>query len=638
MFNVKNNLKKLRIIMALVVLLVFVLSQNGIAVFALTQAQKDAIKSGALYFNTEEDGEIVQCGNESTYTALFPAITDDAQLAEAMRAYIVDEGFASSPLIPHMNLFVSIGRELNVNPVMLLGIAREDTGMATTGHGPPPEHNFGNIRDHENGGWRSWPNYPAAIRGHYEHLRGGNYLGPPSNFTTVDQVINRWAPPEDDNDTAGYIRDVKALMAAILGSLGLTQSNVNCACGGGSLPGGGGNTVVLDPGHGPNHTSVDQATGLRMVESHNVPETSEMWDVAQKVRQKLQSSGYTVLLTKQSELDQVTFRQRANVANNNKAAIAVSLHDDHTQSYDGFKQVWPQRVGQYRGQGSNRTEFTNAAVAEASQRYAQIMKEERERVEGGNVVISNFQARDGMEPGNIPMVMLFSTVPWIYHEVGGGSGRLSDNQLEQYAEGVANGIKRSVPTIPGGAPTTGQNMVCACSDALIAKAKLFAWPEYHEANYFDMKPEYEAAIRAAQARGEYVGGGAHPGIDCGGYVTRAVRDSGAEPRYNGYQGPTTDQKRWMDDHPELYENIGTPASTAELEPGDIAINTGHTFFYLGSAGFPGYNAADASIDTFGNDSWRSPMANNHSTGGYTWYRLKCPANSTNPPSGTRGTQ
>jgi hypothetical protein len=153
----------------------------------------------------------------------------------------------------------------------------------------------------------------------------------------------------------------------------------------------------------------------------------------------------------------------------------------------------------------------------------------------------------------------------------------------------------------------------------------YAWPDYHEPNYFEMKPAYKAAIDKAIKNNEYVGGLNHPGIDCGGFVTRVMRDSGADPSYNSANGNTDAQFSYLNAHPEKYLKLGTLKSTKSLQPGDIAINHGHTYIYVGDQpNFHG-NAASASV-SFSGFSWRAPMASttyfSDSNGSFTWFRLK----------------
>lgn len=180
----------------------------------------------------------------------------------------------------------------------------------------------------------------------------------------------------------------------------------------------------------------------------------------------------------------------------------------------------------------------------------------------------------------------------------------------------------------GGSTAGGGN--CSSSGAVAGSAVQtainYAWPDYHDPPYFEMKQSYTDAIAKAQENGEYVGGGAHPGIDCGGFVTRVMRDSGADPNYNwgphdSRQGNTLAQQAYMDAHPEKYQKLGPQTGTNNLQPGDIAINSVHTFIYVGSQpGFHG-SSASASFSTTG-ESWRSPMASGTDTpANYTWYRL-----------------
>lgn len=182
----------------------------------------------------------------------------------------------------------------------------------------------------------------------------------------------------------------------------------------------------------------------------------------------------------------------------------------------------------------------------------------------------------------------------------------------------------------GGAMGGGGCPNGAVAGNAVQTAMNYAWPDYHPAPYLVMKPEYQAAINKAKAAGEYVGGLDHPGVDCGGFVTRVMRDSGADPNYNWgpndpRQGPTTSQQAYLDAHPEKYERLGPMTDTSKLLPGDIAINSSHTYIYVGKQ--PGFNGNSASASvSFTESGWRTPMASNayfsNSSGSFIWYRLK----------------
>jgi N-acetylmuramoyl-L-alanine amidase len=458
-------------------------------------------------------------------------------------------------------------------------------------------------------------------------------------------VGGRYVGFERPRDQASSVPDRIAAAKATLrkygggsapGAVQTTGSAGDCTCSANNS--GAGTTVVLDPGHGPNFSQRDVATGLNMVESHNTPEITEAWDVAQKVKTQLEADGYTVLLTKQDvEGSDVTFRDRANVANSANAAIAVSIHDDHGQDYANFKQIYDQEVGAYRGSGSTKTTFTDAAIADKSKQYSQIFQQERQKVEGGSVEVklNSFAGRAGLEPGNIPMVQLFSKVPWVYNEVG-AKGNLSAGQKDEYAKGIVNGVEKSIPVSAdaGTTPQPGGNCAGgAVSGNAVQTALNYAWANNRGDPYCKEKPAYKTAIDAAKAAGQYTGAPCNTdsslaGVDCGGFVTRVMIDSGADPGYDyggklsDGAGNTTQQQKYLDEQVASgkYIKVGAVSNTSSLQPGDIAINSVHTFIYVGSQ--PGFeeNSASASQGT------RAPMARpayfSNSAGDFIWYRLK----------------
>lgn len=142
----------------------------------------------------------------------------------------------------------------------------------------------------------------------------------------------------------------------------------------------------------------------------------------------------------------------------------------------------------------------------------------------------------------------------------------------------------------------------------------YAWPEYHPAPFVDRKPAYAEAVETSLAEGRYVGGYARGvrGIDCGGFVTILVQNSGLEPEYNSNPaGATERQEQWAQEHnwTLLNSDPSTPVDTSLLQAGDVAFSSGHTFIYVGEiAGFDS-NIASASI---GESSARAPMAGRES--------------------------
>lgn len=184
-------------------------------------------------------------------------------------------------------------------------------------------------------------------------------------------------------------------------------------------------------------------------------------------------------------------------------------------------------------------------------------------------------------------------------------------------------------TAPGASSSTGSGSAADCANssngtaaALIAKTLLYAWPEHHNAPYLEMMPDYAAAIKKAQADGRYVGGLEHPGVDCGGFVTTLMFDSGYEPRYNynAKGGNTTSQEAWAAAN---WQNLGNNVNAATLQPGDVAFSPGHTFVWVGTVPGFGSKIASASV-SFNGTGWRTPMAGveNPTASDVTWYRKK----------------
>ena len=161
--------------------------------------------------------------------------------------------------------------------------------------------------------------------------------------------------------------------------------------------------IVLDPGHsGTSLTTIDPATQIRDEE------------------------------------------YRVNFANMNHAALGVSIHTSgHTFGHYG--QIYVQRMDSYRENiHGKKVYFALPGVAALSAEYGQIFLEERRKIEGSSVVITvntSWGAR-GLAPGNLPIVQLFSEVPWILNEAGVPQ---NEKDKDHYAQSLFNSIVKCVP-------------------------------------------------------------------------------------------------------------------------------------------------------------------------------------------------
>lgn len=357
--------------------------------------------------------------------------------------------------------------------------------------------------------------------------------------------------------------------------------------------------VVLDPGHSKVDTrgTYDSATNLHVGEYWNAPEGDEMFQMAQKIEQKLKAAGYTVLITKKTADESMTLAKRADIANQANAQIAVSLHTTEGDFGGDQSMVLIQQNGGYRlDKDGNKVTFTDTALAAKSKEYGDAMVAARKKYEPEtHIQVMSFDGREKyIAPGNIPMVSLLAKVPWIYNEAG-----QKNRNIDKYTEGTVNGIMAAIKPRGGDATATtlSSSPSNRCSGAvqgdIIKTAINYAWPQSARTlgHYTIKKPVYETAVQAAKAAGKYTGdtcfGG---GVDCGAFVTRVIQDSGVDPNY-GEGGDTLHQMNYMAANPQKYVEY-FPKSTNDVQPGDIAVqNNGaihHTYLYVG----PGLTGTD----------------------------------------------
>jgi len=214
--------------------------------------------------------------------------------------------------------------------------------------------------------------------------------------------------------------------------------------------------IVIDPGHsGRSIRSTDAETGLQDIDYPNYPEIYEMFDVSYCLGQALRKDGYRVTLTKAEPLASIGLRQRAAMADNVNADLAISVHDDHSQSASfqaTYSQLGIYGHAMYRGRGDNRTVFKHKSVAKKSAKYAKVIASQRTKVQKHKVSIREniYTGRAPLEPGNLALVQLLSDVPWVYNEMGALTNgnpttAMSISSEHGYAKGLLLGVEAAVP-------------------------------------------------------------------------------------------------------------------------------------------------------------------------------------------------
>lgn len=457
---------------------------------------------------------------------------------------------------------------------------------------------------------------------------GGNeWEGLKQQKTVLDATIYWHDNAERSGDTPEQVRTVRGGNAQHWFDQ-FAGKTASAAPAGETSSGGASASVFLDPGHGgevPQY--IDSVTGLADRETSNGQETVDMLDVANRAKAELEKLGYKVTLSRTSNDQKVNKRDRVTAAQAAKAQIAVSLHSD-----PNINQVWAQKVGTYREYNGKKVTFENGDTATKSQTYTDAIAAARTESQGeqvttdpNNTTQAGSFGRDGVpSKGNTSLLQLWATdIPWVYNEISRdvGTTGLSDAKKNAYVKGVVEGIKKTV---------TGGDNKCdgGFGGGDLAQTTLaYAWPQYKGLT-IDATEGWNNAVKKADSEKRYVGGIVHHGIDCGGFVTTLLVDSGFAPNYNyggklaDGAGATPTQLKWAQAN---WQSLGTGSSinTAELKPGDVAIKSstagsGHTFVYVGDV--PGFESkiASASLDE------RAPMAGKESPtdGDFTWFRKK----------------
>lgn len=217
------------------------------------------------------------------------------------------------------------------------------------------------------------------------------------------------------------------------------------------------------------------------------------------------------------------------------------------------------------------------------------------------------------------------------------------NERKDQAQSILNRLWEESPPVPLPVPVsnyqsdTREDDDClplsgTARDRLMQTIARYAWQDYRPtgtSGAITSRSEYVQATRAAASRGEYIGDtcgrNIHQsneiGLDCGAFVTRVMRDSGVDPDYNRLESNTTGgQMPYLEEATRQGKYIEVPSSEP-LEPGDIAINAGHTYFYVGDAlkGLPGGWDGDTASAS---QCQRAPMAGpSDSRSLYQWYRF-----------------
>ncbi len=171
------------------------------------------------------------------------------------------------------------------------------------------------------------------------------------------------------------------------------------------------------------------------------------------------------------------------------------------------------------------------------------------------------------------------------------SGGSALSQRQSNAKALYDKYKDSSSLSSSGAALPGTSASCSSgsggTSALQNYTLKYAWKELNHSPRKERTPDYTNAISTAVNEGRYVG---EEGIDCGGFVTTLLYDSGFDKTYNkdAKGGPTYEQEAWVKANWQrlgaangTYEPDGSKFTEDKLQPGDVAFSQGHTWIYVG---------------------------------------------------------
>lgn len=196
---------------------------------AMDPADKRTLDSGIPYFNNREcSGGVSGPSDGGAITGVhFPAVADMTKLADSINAYI-GGGWPKSPLADSGDKFVFYGKKYDVNPAISVMIAQHEYGFGTNrtdlvGSGGPGQYNFWAVTHNSNKATRfgAYTSIDQAMEEHFKLLGGPDYIGEPTSYNTVKQIMLKYAPPSE-NDTSQYIAIIIDGMKKVLNGAGVT--------------------------------------------------------------------------------------------------------------------------------------------------------------------------------------------------------------------------------------------------------------------------------------------------------------------------------------------------------------------------------------------------------------------------------
>ena len=198
--------------------------------------------------------------------------------------------------------------------------------------------------------------------------------------------------------------------------------------------------IAIDPGH-PSEVSSGAEVQNGTTEVHN------NWEVALLLQQLLRDRGFTVVMTKASEMQMVRNVERARIGNRAGAALMIRLHCD-ASSDSGYAVYYPDRQGSAEGKTGPSADIMRRSAAAAESLHVDMgrvlagqLKDGGVRGDSKTLVGSRQGALTGSIFSEIPVVLIEMVTLSNEHDarfIKSAQGR------SLMARAIADGVERYV--------------------------------------------------------------------------------------------------------------------------------------------------------------------------------------------------
>lgn len=581
--------------------------------------------NGKCVANANADLSSVSPGSGAPNGLTYPNL-DAQKMADAIEKFI-EEKAPKSPLKGTGKIAVASAKQANMSPFLAYAHAYVESGLGTTdisgaqikiwqGHNVFGRTATSSQPSVSEGGrlWYKWSSFEASLNHDAPENQasgsGGDWFTYDRDVFSaeIDQGINayigRYAPPSE-NDTEAYIRNMQGFLDTMAGYAGGSVSSDSTSSTGQA-------------------TNASQRTSSKCCDSPKAG-GSTVNILGDNVETAL---GYLMTVGSGQKL---TLAQAAGIIGNLQQESGQNLDPKASNgSHTGIAQ-WD-NANRYGGENGV-VGFAKYINGDPQDITVQL------RFLAWELTLNNeWSGKTGGYGGALAAVQATSTpeeAAKAFEETFERSGGSALATRQQNAKALYDKYKDAA-SLQGSGPNTITGTTAACSNASNGSGQLseyvlkYAWPD--GSHGVSMKPEYASAINTAQSEGRYVGSPA--GIDCGGFVTTLMYDSGFDTTYNGNAkgGNTTYQQNWAESNWQrlgsaggTYEPDGSSFTEDKLQPGDVAFSPGHTWVYVGTiGGFQSKYASASQGEASQGGKAPSAAGEGFSYNGAVWYRSKNP--------------